>query len=282
LRSSSASPAEFAVPPAERVVDFDASPGGNQIAAILGPRAGGSARVVLWAPGAAPVEVWKAPVGMALKAVTWHPRSIDCSSSRPRGTSRRSSASRPQNRHGAPRSCSDRNSTLRRLVVGPRPFVVGDEPGPDGLWKRRYRLFFGIEVSAGRWAIHSTTEDGDLTYQVLGAEASMTTLNKRDEGPRRMLADSARFHSASIRGAHSPLGRWTEAIPSGHVRRLRLEGNATALERLGRRWFGSPRWPNGLGILHWKSGVPGAMAVTRGGKNSIHWLRNGPSLRPPR
>ena len=267
VRPSPVSVAELILPAGARVVDFDSSPAGGQIAAILAPRAGGPGRIVLWTPGQPPVEAWNASAGMSLKSVTWHPAENQLFVLATAGSESQILRLTPGTQAWTAAVVYRSNKPMRRLLVGPRPFVVGNEPGPDGTWKRSYRLFFAAEVSTGQWATYATTAEGRLTYEVIGPKEGMTALNKSPDGPAAMVAESAlplSFHPAG----HILL--WEDGRKNFHC--------ATYGEK---DWQGSkPLWagaltggsvtalPNGLGVLHWTAGSPGVRAVTRGGKDS--------------
>jgi hypothetical protein len=63
-------------------------------------------------------------------------------------------------------------SELRRLSIGSRPFRVWDAAGKTT--SVQYRLFFGIRSGQASYAVHSVTERGEVEYQVLGPQATIS------------------------------------------------------------------------------------------------------------
>jgi hypothetical protein len=159
---------------------------------------------------------------------------------------------------------------LRRLVVGPRPFLVDLDLARSDNLAPRYRVFFGMAAPGGAWATHSITEDGKREYQLAGPKETRTSVNgdPGQEKARNFEVPSAlplSFHPAGhillwengkkdFEAAHYDEQNWGESVPlfGGKL----TGGTVTAL-------------PNGLGVLHWKPGTPGATAVMDSGRTSI-------------
>ncbi|HLJ89375.1 MAG TPA: DUF3160 domain-containing protein [Candidatus Angelobacter sp.] len=133
---------------------------------------------------------------------------------------------------------------LRRLIVAPRPF------------DQHYRLVFGSRNGSGAYSVRSITDEGQREYQILGQEATYVNLvGKDDIPPNRHIAPWAlpvAFH------------------PAGHI--LLWEDAAHCFQEIV---YGGKDWekvsslsthvcggsltitPNGLGLIHWQSGIPG-------------------------
>jgi hypothetical protein len=62
---------DLRLPPGEKVVDLEASPGGGEVVVLVSSP--GSVRALIWKPGETPAEVWKAPAGTLPRSITWHP-----------------------------------------------------------------------------------------------------------------------------------------------------------------------------------------------------------------
>ena len=72
VEASPAGPASLALGAGESVVDYEVSPAGGLVALEVKGAPGYDVRLWKMGEGAAPVA-WKAPAGMTLKGLTWHP-----------------------------------------------------------------------------------------------------------------------------------------------------------------------------------------------------------------
>ncbi len=263
--------ADMPIPAGVRVVDFDPSPGGAEVAVLLKPRSGkGEMGLWIWKPGGpAPAPVWTAPSGWEVTSVTWHParRALFVLATE-NNTSLIARLESVAAGSWAPTVIHRSRARLRRLVAGPRPFVTGYSEGASPQQIRKYRLFFGLATSRGAWAIHSVTEEGKREYQVAGPQETQTALDKsEDASPGGFLTPSAlplSFHPAghilifqdeknAFHAIHYGAMNWEESRPlfGGEF----SSGTVTAL-------------PNGMGVLSWKSSAPGVTVVTFGGSFS--------------
>ncbi len=265
VASSPARAAEYPVPSGEKVIDLEASPGGGEAVVLVGSRA------LIWKPGETPSKVWQAPAGLTPKSVTWHPEERALFVLAVAESEHQILRLEPGTPAWTMKVIHRSKVALRRLLVGPRPFVVELQPEPKLKQARRYRLFFGQAVGSGSWEIHTVSELGEAEYTVLGPA-----------GPGREPAkngdDSKHVGEKNVTSA-LPLG----FHPGGHL--LLWEDGQRAFNvkaYLGEAWGDSKfLWggavsggtvtalPNGLGVLHWKSGTMGAAAVIRGGKERI-------------
>ncbi len=263
--------AEWRVPPSSKVVDFEASPSGGEVALLVSAKAGGAGRVLLWTPGREPVEAWSGGATV-LKSVTWHPSGRALFLLATEGGEHR--ILRLDGPEGAgtawkPNVIHRSKAPLRRLVAGPRPFFFDAPQGDARKFLTRYRLFFGVAAGGGAWALHSVTEEGTREYQVAGPKATRTRLNTGDPMEAAASYETASalplsFHPAghvllwedgkkAFQAAHYEALNWGETKPlwGGTV----SGGTVTAL-------------PNGRGVLHWTPGKAGAAALARGGREA--------------
>ena len=283
VAASPARVAEFPIPPGEKVLDLEASPGGGEVVVLLASRSGSAARAAIWKPGGPFSEIWRAPAGSSPKSITWHPEKRALFVLAAAGAEHRILRLEPGAPEWSSRVIHTSTAALRRLVAGPRPFIAEIQPEPKWKTERRYRLFFGRAAGNG-WAIHTVTELGEAEYEVLGPWKGVP----EKEGP------GGPSREKNVRSA-LPLG----FHPGGHL--LLWEDDARAFHSKvyrGDTWGGSQLlWggavsggtvtalPNGLGVLQWRAGTPGAAALFRGGKErralASEWtFTSTPSLMP--
>jgi hypothetical protein len=143
---------------------------------------------------------------------------------------------------------------LRRLVVGPRPFVI-DYDRNVGKEMFSYRLFLGMENVTGSFSVISITENGDKYYQVVGPKETVTQMDEYDEdNASDLVADwmlPLSFH------------------PAGHKMILQNKSNEYFIANYSRSWYGLEKLnvalnrgtitptPNGLGFIHWQKDESG-------------------------
>ncbi|NLO91405.1 MAG: DUF3160 domain-containing protein [Elusimicrobia bacterium] len=153
--------------------------------------------------------------------------------------------------------------TLRGLLVGTRPFQVDmfSHVPPE------YRLFFGVMEASGSYSLDTITETGRRKYQVCGP------VSRREEA----MALEGDYHPADIR---VPSALPVAFHPGGHImlwqdekdclRKAEYDGDGWARPKTsvvaGLCGGNASVTPNGLGILHWQSGAPGAALYLDGGK----------------
>jgi Protein of unknown function (DUF3160) len=269
--SSPEGAADYPVPSGEKVVDLEASPGGGEVVVLLGSRSGSASRALIWKVGGTPSEIWRSPAGTTPKSITWHPEERVLFVLAGAGSEHQILRLEPGTPSWTSRVIHRSKAALRRLVVGPRPFVVEIQPEPKLKQARRYRLFFGQAAWSGQWEIRSVSELGEAEYQVVGPK-------KPETKPAKDGGDGGHPGEKNVTSA-LPLG----FHPGGHL--LLLEDGRHVFHAkvyLGEAWGDSKLlWggalsggtvtalPNGLGVLHWKPGTAGAEAVIRGGKERI-------------
>lgn len=241
--------------------DLDVSPSGAEAAVLIEGRDGrGSIRIWDLRKSLAPA-IWQGRKGMDVKSVAWHPVQRAFFLSGRRG--RTSAIEKVSFETGAwkSRTVFETPATLRRLTVGPRPFITGRDT-------LEYRLFFGQKDSTGRYSIRSITERGKKPYQVIGKTPEVLPGMEDYESPSGLLAP----HALPI-GFH----------PAGHL--LFWENGNSCFEAAE---YGTMSWaasspvlkgqvcggtvtatPNGLALLHWLPGKEGLESVMLDGKRRM-------------
>ena len=254
---SPSEPRRLNFPSAEKPVDFDVSAAGPAVA-ILVHDAAGAYRVVFWDINAPEKHLeWPVPTGIAPRSIAWHPASrvfFLAGSSRDEfavwSVKEASDGWSAQEIH---RSAHE----IRRLVLAPRPFTSQDE-GPF------YRLFFGEKGNDGSYAIKSVTEQGGREYQVVGPKSGFMKLPEGEMPPSEIEARWA------LPVAFHPTGHlliWEDDTHCFNVARydhVNWGKSAPLLE--GKLCGGSvTATPNGVGLLYWRPGTPGATLYLDGG-----------------
>ncbi|MCX6624826.1 MAG: DUF3160 domain-containing protein, partial [Acidobacteria bacterium] len=251
---SPAQPRQFRLPDGARVLDSDVSPAGPIVALLVGLSSGGR-EVLLWnLDQSPPLKIWDVPAGLAARSLAWHPQATALFVSGAQGA--QWVIVKVESKAGAWQGRPIYHSALeiRRLVPGPRPFLIPDRTGRQNV--QAYRLFFGVKAADGRYSIHSITEEGQRDYQVIGRKEGFTRLPNSGEPPSTITASSAlpaAFH------------------PAGHLLLWENEAHCFQSAAYGRdHWESSTKLygrelcggtvsvtPNGTGILHWEPGSDG-------------------------
>ncbi|HEX8703070.1 MAG TPA: DUF3160 domain-containing protein [Myxococcaceae bacterium] len=240
----------------EQLVASAVSPLGPEVALAVRAADGGS-RVVLWKIGEAKtVGAWPAPAGTSVEALAWHPAqrrvfavtrqgkrsAISLLEPRADGTFARTEV------HGSERE-------LRGLIVGARPFMF-----PHGKEQREvkgYRLFFGVRHPGG-FAVHTMTELGTREYLVAGPKAlALQPPDMEDYSVPSPIDVPSALPLALHPNGKRLLFRQERGVPRAIDYQPAWEETkdfsvpATAVGFL----------PNGLGLLLWEPGKPGAQGL---------------------
>ncbi|MRR13751.1 hypothetical protein EG835_15180, partial [bacterium] len=148
-------------------------------------------------------------------------------------------------------------ATLRRILVGPRPSLYAT---PKGELVTEYRVTYGAALRGGAWSTRSVTESGVRDVQIAGPKATMDRVPGEDEFPGTVDVPSAlplSFHPAGDRLLFEEPGK--------RYREARFTGSWSVEEKpffAGRLSGGTATWlANGLGLVHWTSGVAGVELV---------------------
>lgn len=248
---------QIPIPAGEHVEDLDVSPSGAEAAVLIEGRDGrGSIRI--WdLQRALPPPIWQARKGLDVKSVAWHPIQRAFFLLGRRGKTAVIEKVAFEGGAWNSRTIFESRETLRRLTVGPRPFITGGETN-------EYRLFFGQKDSSGSYSIRSITERGDKPYQVIGESEEKIPGLEAYESPSGLIAPNA-----------LPIG----FHPAGHL--LFWENGNSCFEVAE---YGTSTWvasspvlkgklcggtvtatPNGLALLHWLPGKAGLESVMSNG-----------------
>jgi hypothetical protein len=153
-----------------------------------------------------------------------------------------------------PRPIYKTDHSLRRLLVGPRPFVVDyDQKAAQAIV--RYRLFFGVKLGNGVYGVRSVTEDGKREYQVMGPRIALPPPIPDSDQHQEIPAPSAlpaAFHPAGSlllwqdqKGCYQQLPYafedWGKPAP---IKEKNCSGSLTFT-------------PNGAALVEWNKGKPG-------------------------
>jgi len=184
-------PVAYTLAPGTTVADFEVAPTGGEVAVMIGT-ADHRQQLAFWQFDAQKfARVIDIPVNMHIASLTWHPQgaALFLLATGTAGSQiLKFEAASPR---FAPAVIYKSTKTLRRLVVGPRPFEVG------------YRLFFGEKLPNGFYALRTVNEKGEQLYTMAGPKAGLADdqIRSQDDGfsPNRTVAQSAlpvSFHPA--------------------------------------------------------------------------------------
>jgi hypothetical protein len=251
-----------------RIVDTDVSPAGPIVALLL-QNANNAQEIQFWNLNQAQAaKVWDVPAGLSARSLAFHPLGDSFFLA---GTEAQQYVIvRVENKSGAWTSHKVYSSgqEIRRLVPGPRPYIVGsDEARHQDI--RAYRLFFALKANDGHYSIRSITEDGKREYQTIGRKEGVAQDNDPEAGASQLTASSA-----------LPVG----FHPAGHLMIWEDEKHCFQSAAYARdHWdkttklFGRDlcsgtvaATPNGAGIIHWASGKDGVDLLLQRGAVQTH------------
>lgn len=192
VRASPVEAVTYALPAGMLVRDFEASPAGGEVALVV-EDAGHRQRLVFWrfdiGGFARGLDI---PANVPVTSVTWHPRANALFLLA--GT--KILRIEPDATQFGAVTVYAGTRPLRRLTVGPRPFITG-EAG-----EARYRLFFGERRGDGSYAVRSVTESGGGLYAVIDARAAKAGQGTDESEPNTVAAPfglPVGFHPAGNR-----------------------------------------------------------------------------------
>ncbi|MGZ3743722.1 MAG: DUF3160 domain-containing protein [Pseudobdellovibrionaceae bacterium] len=258
----------------EVVVDFDVSPIRPEAAVVIKDSTG-KQKVLFWNFG--PQNADRAdraidvPSELTLSAITWHPLGHALFFLAMKGNEQEILKT-PSDSWKSTLLYRSKN-TLRRLVVGPRPFEIGyDEKTKTS--PTRYRVFFGLKKTNGNYSTHTITEDGQREYAVLDSKPDSLHLADSDVQPNVLIAKSA-----LPAGFH----------PAGHFMLWEDEKNCFQKAEYGRdNWSSEAKvvdgnpickgsltyTPNGAALLQWQGGRDGVTLRLDRGEKSLSVAKN--------
>jgi hypothetical protein len=270
VQSSPTEPMKFKMLEGESIVDFDVSPTRPEAAAIV-KKKNGNQKIIFWKIGskdtAASEPGWDVASDLVLSAIAWHPiaNKLFLMGTRAGQSEILSTGTDTWK----PSTIYRSKATLRRLVVGPRPFEA-TFAGSGTAVAKNYRIFFGFKKRNGKFSTHSVTEKGEYEYAVLDSQDSeFDYMTKWGVEPKVLITNFA-----------LPVG----FHPAGHV--MLWEDEKKCFQKA---IYGQENWsskdklknskvtcsgsltyaPNGAALIQWNSGADGATFIYDGGSKTI-------------
>lgn len=244
----------FSFAQSEKVIDYDVSPAGITIAAII---RGSDEKYI--------VKFWKIgenniadsillPDGLKAKAITWHPNAKVFFVMGEKNGIYQILRIEKDNKSWNAKCIFSSSNQLRRLVVCPRPFIINSDYNLKKEYYS-YRIFFGMDNGDKTYWIVSVTESGKRFYQVIGPTKTATKIAD-DVPPSEMVADWAlpiAFHPAGHQMIWEDKNNnfYVASYDSKYWRDFKTIG--TEIKGGG----SITPTPNGLGLLHWRKDQAG-------------------------
>jgi hypothetical protein len=248
VAASPAAAVSFELPAGTIIRDYEVSPAGNEVALIV-EDSGHRQRIAFWRlAGDTFAQAIDIPPQTKLASLTWHPQGHALFLLATNAAGSQILKLDAASATFAPREVLSTHASLRRLVVGPRPFQISGETAPG------FRLFFGEKLPNGSYALRTVSETGKVPYTVVGPEPDADYRGRSDEeAPNTTIAPFAlplQFH------------------PAGNM--LIWEDGQKCLHKIT---YGADNWgeskpfgecghtvtytPNGIATVEWQPGRPG-------------------------
>ncbi|MGO9256627.1 MAG: DUF3160 domain-containing protein [Bryobacteraceae bacterium] len=238
-----------------RAIDSEVSPTGPLVA-LLVSNPSGSQEIRFWGINQEqPLKVFDVPAGFSARSLAWHPLGGALFLLGAQGQQYAIFKVEKTNGNWVAQRIYGSGHEIRRLVSGPRPYIVRyDDAGQRPV--QAYRLFFGLKGNDGTFSIHSITEDGQREYQVVGHKESFTKFADAGQDPSQLTAVSA------LPAAFHPAGHlllWEDERHCFHVASYDRDYWSKSAKLTGRDVCGGTMTvtPNGAGLLHWTQGSAG-------------------------
>lgn len=265
IAPSPASVCEFRLTAGQKVIDFDLWSTGGEAAALV-KEADGTSKLLSWKLGSPNAEILAAlPANIEAHALALHPAARRIFVSGRVGQQWQIMAFEPKGSvwHSYPVYSSQH--PIRRLLVGPRPFLV-DYDQKSATPIVRYRLFFGVKLGEGVFGTRSITEKGKREYQVIGPKIALPPPIPDSDQHNEITVVSAlpaTFHPAGSillwqdqKGCFQQLPYsfmdWGKVAP---IKETRCNGSLTFT-------------PNGAALVEWSKGKPGVKIHFSGSKSA--------------
>jgi hypothetical protein len=238
----------------QKVIDFDVWPTGGETVALV-READGTTKLLGWKLCANESEVLAVlPGNFEAHALALHPTVWRIFVSCRIGQHWQIVAYEPKGSVWLSRLIYKSDRSLRRLLVGPRPFVVDYDQKPAQPIVR-YRLFFGVKLGDGVYGTRSVTEEGKREYQVMGPKIALPPPFPGSEDHQEITVASAlpaAFHPVGSlllwqdqKGCYQQLPYafedWGKTVP---IKESKCSGSLTFT-------------PNGAAMVEWSKGKPG-------------------------
>jgi hypothetical protein len=236
----------------EKIVDYDISPKGRILAALIGNKNNTSFIIKFWDfNNNIIIDSCIIPKSISIMALTYHPVGDQLFFIGQNRKSYQIYKVKKKERQWEIDTIYTSTQKIKRLVVCPRPFVLDWSDRNDIIG---YRIFFAENYEGDLYRIVSITEKGNRKYQVIGPKNTIT--NGMDLGeeldPSRIVADWSlplSFHPAGHKLIWQSKDGFNVADYSeicwGESTPLNInEGTIT-------------HTPNGLGFIHWEKSKKG-------------------------
>lgn len=247
-----------------KVIDFDVSPITAVVAILASDKNDISNKVIFWDfPHAdrKPTS-WTIPRGIIPESIVWHPSEHKFFVLGTQGKEHLILSVSFHEGNWEPKIIYRTSEFLRRLVVGPSLFEISyNEQSAEKITTTlSYRLFFGVRLPNKRYKIQTITENGEKLYDVLSPEKPGKVKSPDEPG----YSPTLYARSALPIGFH----------PAGHLMVWEDESHHFYLAEYGRDTWAKTRpidkelkggsitlTPNGMGLIHWRSGIPGVTLI---------------------
>ena len=251
----------------EKVSDYDVSPGGITVAAIVA-KPDGKTAIEFWQLGKSELsESFPLSEGLTAKAITWHPNGNTLFVMGTKGSNYQICRIEKTGNTWGCKTIFTTPNTLRRLLVCPRPFITSYDNKTEKEYYS-YRIFFGMDNGDQSYRIVSVTETGHRFYQVVGPAKTFSKISDFDAG-----ADPSKMAAA-----------WALPVafhPAGHQLIWEDKNNGYFVASYDSKYWGNSRHmsigikiggtitptPNGLGLIHWQKGKEGIGIYDLSSKN---------------
>jgi hypothetical protein len=239
----------------EKVIDYDVSPAGINVAALVS-EPGGKYLIKFWQIGKSNIsDSCLLPAGFKAKAIAWHPKANAVIVMGEKQVTHQILRIQKSNKDWNIKSIFSTPNQLRRLVVCPRPFIIDFDPR-SRVDYYSYRIFFGMDNGDKSYRIVSITETGTRFYQVIGPKRTISVFNDSYLQPSDMESDWAlpiAFHPAG----HQLI--WEDRNHNFFVADYdyRSWGKSKPVTALINNIGTITPTPNGLGFIHWQKDKPG-------------------------
>jgi len=246
---------QFTFAISDRVIDYDVSPAGIIVAAII---KGSDERyqIKFWKIGETNIaDSLQLPDGLKAKAITWHPNAKVLFVMGEKNEIYQILRIEKDNKSWNAKCIFSSPNQLRRLVVCPRPFIINSDYNIKAEYYS-YRIFFGMDNGDKTYRIASITEFGKRFYQVIGPPKTATKYEDVGAQPSDMAAEWAlpiAFHPAG----HQLI--WEDKSNNFFVAMYdsKYWGNIKTIGAEIKGGGSVTPTPNGLGLLHWRKDQPG-------------------------
>jgi len=262
----------FTFPPSDNIIDYDISPAGINVAALVVDKSG-SNYIKFWQPGSNRLsDSLLLEKGISTKAVVWHPKGDALFVMAVKEGKYLIFNLKKQEKEWVSKMIFSTKTPLRRLVVCPRPFIVSNDSTNQRDYYN-YRLFFGMENGDKSYKIVSITENGKKFYQVIGPGKNSPKKIEDDIVPSNM---------------HAPYALPVVFHPAGHQLIWQDQNNNFYCANYDLRYWGKSKpmdvsipktgtitpTPNGLGLIHWQKNTPGIGIYLLSSKKEETQLQN--------